>query len=301
MVGCQTPECLQPVLLQKFGTCDSPGCLKEQESPITQGSPDASRFKCFGMRCLSQTYEYNRAYFRLVVQFENGVLSSADVQALPQDWSNKQSWRVVIAQNGLKLLPAEPPTSQSIFDRPAFALYLLTLVVELLVAGIYWRTLRSFIPLWKLLLMVAVATSLTFPVVFLAPSLRPFADAGDRNLFYIALATSLLGALVAWPFFIAVTNRQRIVRGILTLIAIFIAATLCGILGFGVLYSATNVFAAPGIPVPFGILLAELYAFGFEALALRFWGRGALNWREAFLLSMLANLASALLGLLLIF
>jgi hypothetical protein len=313
LLGCEDMQCAAPALLKQTGRCDLPGCLAGPPLPPASGSVDQSRLECFGNRCRSQSYAYPRPYFRLAMQpIGSGVLLFSSVHELPQGYAHYQYWRVTVENGQLTLTPTEALETPSAFSQPFFGCYLLTLLSELAVAALIWFwQLRGRLGLPRLLLMVGLATSLTYPAVYLSPALAPFARAGERQLFYRSLGGSFFIACLFWLLFAAViwparvdghprpSNRWRWVIGLIIGAVLVVCVLAYPLFMFGASYAASYRLAAVGLPVLAAIGLAELYAFGLEAACYRLWSRGDVGWRYALLLSLLANLASFGLGILL--
>lgn len=313
LVGCDDLACAAPVLLQQTGTCNLPGCLAGSPLPPASGPLDQSKLECFADRCRSQSYSYPRPYFRLAMQpIGGGALLFSSVQELPQGYAHYQYWRVITEDDQLTLTPTEALATPSAFSQPFWGRYLLTLGIELAIAALiwFWR-LRNRLGLPRLLLMVGLATSLTFPVVYLSPALVPFTQLGEQQIFYLALMSSLILAGLLWPLFAVViwparvdgisrpSNRWRWVVGVVTGLVLIACLLSCPTILFIASYGSNNQVAFGGLDVGIAIGLAELYAFGLEAACYRLWSRGDVGWRYALLISLLANLASFGLGMLL--
>ena len=312
--GCNDPTCAAPVLLQQTGRCEVAGCLTGSPIVPQSGPADWSRLECYGERCRSQSYSYARPYFRLAVQpTGGGALLLSGVEELPGSFMQRKFWRVTLAGDQLTLTPAEEIKTPSPADQPFWAHYLLTVGVELFVAALVWAVgLRGRIRLYRLLVMVGLATSLTYPVVYFSPALAPFSHASERTLLETAAITSVVIAGLFWAVFALALwpgqadDRARLSRGQRWALGLSAAALLltclaaCPFFFIMISYGMNYQLAAAGIAPAAAIGLAEVYAFGLEALCYRLWSRGAVSWRWALLLSLLANLASLGLGLLLL-
>ena len=312
ILGCEDLACESPALLQQVGSCSLPGCLAGEPLPPASGPLDWSRLECFGARCRSQSYTYPRPYFRLLVQpVEGQALLLSPVEKLPVSFAENQYWRVTAENDRLLLAPSEPLETPSAFRQPFVGRYLLTLASELGVAVLFWLwRLRRRISLPKLLWMVGLATSLTYPAVYLSPALVPFAHTSERTLFQTALAGGLFAAFLLWVLFAGalqsgvqqegarLSRGWRIFTGLASMILLLTSILVCPLFLFSVSYGANYQIAAAGIPALAAIGLAELYAFVLEALCYRFWSRAAVNWLDALLLSLMANLVSLALGML---
>ena len=306
LVGCESVACQSPVLLQQYGECSLPGCLPGAVLPSSSDLPETSRLECFGAHCRSQSYGYGRPFFRLAAQLkESGaqptrLVTSLNSESLPEGMMKTDYWRVVVQADSLELSPTVAFEIPSASDYPFGSTYLLTLVVELVVALLLWATWlrhRSALHPLLLCLMVALATTLTYPLVYLSPALLPFSQAGERFLFIMSLIFSLTAGMLLLPVFTARDNRQRILRGFAFGLALLLNLVLFLFITFSVLYGSGDAVAPAGLPLPLAFGLAELYAFGWEAVLLRLWSRKRLAWCAALLLSLTINLASLAAGM----
>jgi hypothetical protein len=314
LAGCDG-DCSAEILLQSYGVCNQPGCLPGQPAlqnwadefgcspaqPSWETIPTQSNRQSTVGLCRAASYDYSGQY-RLVAQIDGQVYTSdlhpfQDSQAIT-DW--EQAFRVVVAPSGLSLV--ENPD----FEAPAgywpsfIPSFLLTLAIELLVAGLYLGLglkLRSA-TLGTLLALVALADLVTFPLVwFFFPSFAPFTPPYNKALGYFLLLAGLLFTGLMAILFLRTEGRKRWISvGVACLLAVLVIP-VCSIAVLFATSYGNNSLATGGLPGSWLLLASEIFAVLFEAGFLYFLSRKALPLRHAFLLSLLMNLASYLAGL----
>jgi len=318
LVGCD-PNCTNEILLQHYGACDQPGCLPgepvlgswsdeincSQAKPSWEALPSQSNRDSTVGLCQTTSYDYSGQY-RLVAQIDGQVYTS-DLHPF-QDSQNYTDWeyafRVVVSPTGLALV--ENPD----FEAPSgswpgfFPSLLVTLAVELLVAGLYLGILLKLRgpSLVNLLVLVALADLVTFPLVwFFFPSFAPFTPAYNMAVGYFLLFAGLLFTiLLAIPFLRSEGRKRWIWVGVITLLALLIVPVCSILVLFATRYGSSYNLSWEGLPGSWLLLASEIFAVLFEAGFIYFLSRKALAFKHALLLSLLMNLASYLAGLLIV-
>ncbi len=299
LVGCRD-DCSIDILLLSNGVCKLPGCL--QDEPQIHGEGD--QLDCAGATCLAASFEFydHSQEYRMVAQIDGQVYAS-----LPQPFHEfggfmDYPFRVVVSPPGLEMI--EDPNFE-IPDRGMeggfFFSLLVTLFVELLVAGMYLGIglRKRGAALANLLVLVVLADLVTFPLVwFFFPSLAPFAPPGMRALGKYFLVPALVFTLLAAVIY----NQKGIDRRsrwpvILLVLAVALTPVCAFLVEYGAAYTDYNTRPAGGLPGSWLLLASEVFAVLFEAGFIYFLSRKALVLKHALLLSLLMNLASYLAGL----
>ncbi len=302
LIGCDTPACDQPTLLEQYGSCDSAECLDTTPSPLV-----AQHLDCLGDRCVVVFQYSDTSIFRVVAQFSDRVRESDLVlEELP--YMETVEWRIAVQDTAL---------SVSVSDRSAqgpsdpyfhsFFLYFgLTVVIELLTAALALRVWLKIggKSLLKGLGYVLLANLISYPVAWIFwPSLGSFQPAERRLTGWFVLAAGVLTALpvgLSWK-----GERARRIGLRLTVILLPLAglATLVVwvLSSMGVAYSGGAKIAVTGLPSGLTIALAEVFAVVFEAVFLYLLARKTLSLSavRAVVISLVMNASSFVVGLLL--
>jgi len=298
LVGCETERCEQPVFVQQYGVCDAEGCLLDPPPP-----PERSTLDCAGNRCLATIpFPYaEHEYFKLVAQFPDGVHTSAVINGLPSgdwdDWTSEQAWQVKVQAGALSLEKDAAFSSPNQDYKPFFSSFALTLVIELLVAGVglwLWKQAERD-TLVRRLVTVVFINLLTYPLVWLVfPALRQFQPRYLRTLSpYIVGALLVYAAALVWIY---VSDKQkRRLPIILTLVSLPITAIFLVIVLVVAAYG-NYAIAVPGLSASTAVLSAEVVAVVLEAILLFILNRKSLFVLQAAVLSLAMNLASFLVG-----
>jgi len=192
-------------------------------------------------------------YFRLAMQGAGGgSLLFSGVQELPQGYAHYQYWRVTVENGQLILTPTEALETPSAFSQPFFGAlsadsgdraggrgaHLVLAVTRSPGAAApaadgrlgYYPDLPGGLPV---------------------PALAPFARAGERQSFYLALGGGLFAALLLWPLFAAViwpatvdgrsrpSNRWRWIIGLLIGAVLVVCILVYPLFMFGASYAAS--------------------------------------------------------------
>lgn len=306
--GCADEICEQPELIQTWGQCSSPECLPPGAEPVSGAATIASRFECAPvsgeMRCRSAAFQYGYPFFRLAVQFDDRLRTHPNPLPLPGQgaYGETHHWRVtVVDPDRLALAETEARPRGGLPVPPFAAFFGITLVIELLVAGIYaairWKL--EFPTLILRLVLITVINLLTYPVVWgFFPTLQRFSAPGYRSAGWGLMAFTLLMGGLLWVAINASTNRRRIVAGVITALT-FAGGLIClTMTAFAASYGGYDLTAG-GLPPLVVLLLAETYAVVVEGVLIFGFTRREVGLREALLLSLGMNAASFLVGLLL--
>jgi len=176
IIGCESLECQQPVLLQQFGICQSANCLSSPPPP--QEWDEA--FECIGQCCRSALIPPDRpaSYFKLAAQFSDRTRASQTLEAgFAYDWGSEKKWLVTVQDDGLVISPSKDSQDSPLPINTFLVGLVLTQLVELAVAAMYlrlwlkndWRSVSAR------LLMIFLVNLATFTIVwFFFPSLGQF-------------------------------------------------------------------------------------------------------------------------------
>jgi hypothetical protein len=299
IIQCATQSCDNPILLQQYGVCDSGGCFSSDHRP--EGLGDwYDIFECNNDKCYIASDLYCGSYFKLVVQFSDGVRTSKADGQLPEDyWGERREvgWRITVTDTALLVAADEDYKPQTLPFGLLMIGFAVTQIAELLVAAICLKFWLRSTNLLNDLVMIFWCNLVTFPLVWLFfPSLAQFRSTGDRGLGLAALivATALGGLLV----FIHRANNssQRWRRIGIAVFTVFILS-ICASGGIA-LASYRDFSRSPvGLP-PFLILpLSELSAVIIEAALLTTMSKGRISLKQAGSLSMIINTVSLAIGL----
>jgi hypothetical protein len=296
--GCEDPACAQPAVLRQWGECTAPGCLP---APPPHPDPLRNHLECAGDVCRAAGYEFPQPYFRLALQAGGRLYTDPAARELPDAYGETFYWNVSVAPGGLAFSPAQGLPRSELPAPPFLAFFGLTLLVEMLVVGVFarWR--------WKLdlpgvivrMLIAGVINLLTYPVVWgFFPAFLRFGSPGMRSFGWLLTGSLLaVGLLLA----LAINARSRRMRLVWIVAGLLVAVFGSGCVFVGLWGAAYGSLfeALTGLPGWLVLLLAEAYAVVVEALMLFAFTRREVDLRLAFLLSLGMNVASFLAGLLL--
>lgn len=303
ITGCQEANCTLPVLLIQYGKCDQPGCLTSEEFLVSETGQVYLSFDCAENRCRATAFDFTYPLFGLVVQYSDGVRTLAAINPLPQMYGEELEWLVTVPNQPAQI-QAVQHTQEETGPRKSFWLYLaLTLCVELFVGATFFGLVQKEKgqKLGQLLVMIVLVNLLTFPVVWYCfPSWKHFVANAERNTGVAILLASIGFSILLWFVYHAQTRRKRNLLMIVGLIALPLAIFSVGIIYFVSSYGTSNLMYARGLPIWATILLAELYAFLWEAGMYWSLSKRELSLPRALTGSFLMNLASYVAGLLLI-
>jgi len=294
LIVCTTEACESPAFVQRYAVCDAAGCLLNPPGP-----PDRATFECSGNRCLGTIpYPYfEHEYFMLIVQFSDRVRQSAVLGGMPTEWGGESAWLIrvqdeaLVVQVDADFVDPYQPYSNLL---PGFAL---TLVVELIVAGVglwFWKR-EERASLAGRLLLVGLINLLTYPMVWLVfPSLRQFQPRYLRTMsLYVGIAMLVYAAALVWIYFS--DKRKRLLGIILTSVSLpltgFCLLFVLIVAGYG-----SYEVAIPGLSSELALLFTELFVVVAEGALLFVLSRKSLSILQVGVLSLLMNLASFLAG-----
>jgi hypothetical protein len=299
LVGCPTPQCAQPVLLQQFGVCNLAGCL----APPAILTGFETSFGCAGDRCRSTAYpNHGEVSFKLVAQFSDRTRSSPVTSQLPSDFREDSAWKVIVRDSDLALTPDttlpqlnQPPVLHSL-------LWLgMSVVVELVVAVAGFNLwAQSEKPVWSRRLLVIFLVNLaTLPAVWLFfPSFGRFQSVGSRYLGIIAL---IFSAFYAALLIVIYRSPRKVRRWAIPLIVMTGMATTFGCLFLLALaYFGGSTVYIQGLSSILVITLSEVYAVIIEAILISILCKQPLSTRWIWITSLLMNAASFIVGVIII-
>lgn len=295
LIACDTPGCEQPVLLQQYGNCFSPGCIQASPSLTLSQEPE-----CRGSRCMMSFYPVSSEIteVKLVAQFEDGLRESRLFDGKLMHFRTT-AWRVTVHDSGLTVsvdLGFRDPFEayNSFFEYFAF-----TLAIELLIAALALGGLLKLdrVSIYKGLAYVLLVNIISYPVTwFFWPSLARFQPDGYRQAGYFFIASAAVFAALFVNISLA-EGKTRLRRIIITVVLLLVVVFLSFIWLFVSLFGNYTI-AVRGLPTSITIVLAETFAITFEAVLIYILARKALKvgLRRAVLISLVMNFSSYLLG-----
>ena len=298
ILDCKMPECSHPILLTRYGTCDSEGCVN--------GTPKLS-LQCQDDKCIA-VFTYTSLPpdppFKVVGQFSDRVRESAPISDnLPMPGS--VVWKIVVHDSALTVTVTNQDSNDSIDLLPNSFLpyFVLTLSVELLIAAAVlrgWLKLqgRNFV---SGLGYVLFANLISYPATWAFSSslrlqaLHPMVTrvVGHAAVFLVVILAGLIFILSR------LEGKARRVWFIVTLGMLALAVWATCICLFVTGYGIGD--PMPVIRTPNGLWIGlEVFAVSFEASMLYLLVRKTLElaFRQTIIISIFANIPSFLLGLL---
>jgi hypothetical protein len=236
------------------------------------------------------------------MQFDEGLRLQPQALPLPEAYGKTHSYRVIVSPGAASLVLEETSRrgGPALPVPPILPYFGLTLLVELIVAGVYgllrWKAQASE-RIARLALIVLI-NLLTYPVVWgLFPALLRFASPGGRLLGWGAAAFMLVLSALFWLAFNAGSQRSRVLWTVGIVVFFLVGMGCLVVFAFAALYPGGHP-PASGLPVWLALLLAEAYAVSVEALLLFGFTRRRVDFQEALLVSLMMNMASFVIGLL---
>ncbi len=291
VASCSTAACENPKLLWEFGNCTSTGCLPP--------NPDTYTLRCHNQRCLAinPPLDSERDILELRVQQGDRLYRSNNfTDEGIFEYGSRTHWQVTLANQQATLSPDDRPFP--LWRNRLFTIsFLITLPIELGVAALLLQRQAPPRPtLRRSLGSLTLANLFSFPVVWaFFTSLEPLWTDAGRAFGSCLLAIALLNLAALWP-----VRRKNLWLIASVSLGLGFAALIPTVL---LIFLATYSYNPPhvsGWPYAVTMTLAELFAILYEALALKLLSRSQLSWWQAGRLSLFANLASALLGWLLL-
>jgi hypothetical protein len=297
LIACTTVNCEQPVLLQQYGTCDRSGCITSAPK-LTGWSND---FGCAANICRSAAYpSHGGTDFKLIVQFSDQVRTSEVVEELPSGYGEDAAWRVVVRDGDLSIEADTLPIVSNpgrVYPTNPLLLFGLSILVEILVAGVcFWWTVdpRHF---EGALLMVLLVNLLSLPVVwFFFPSLGQFQSEANQSKGLLVLFLAFIYAVLLVGIYRSGYRTRNWLIG-LTLLSLPVTIFF-SLVAFSFLpgYYARYV-SVQGLPANLTIFLSEVFVVVFEAIPMTILSKRALPLKWIWITSLLMNAASFVTGL----
>jgi len=301
LIGCLTESCVSETLLSRYGNCALPGCLPGE--PSLQG--DMDQLACADALCRATSRDYPTQIFRLVANINGQVYTSKPARLFSGDAIRYQTeaYQVIMSIPGLNL------SNDPDFVKPGLPSYginfvyalLLTLLGELLVAWFYlwfvqrWRGAQLVTPL----VLVCLANLVTLPLVwFLFPTFVPFMQLESRAVGLFLGLVAVYLSLVFYLAFVLLEGRRRWIIITVNLLVILLVIPVCAlIIGYIVGYPNLYKLTSSGLPGSWLVWISEIFAWVYEAFFLYFLSRKTLPLKHALVLSLLMNLTSYLVGM----
>jgi hypothetical protein len=294
LVGCNTIECEQPVLLGEYGICFDEGCLLT--SPLS--TDWVIEFECKRNMCWSRAHKYPTPYFKLIIQYSDRVRSTNVLDGLPTDyWGQKIVWSVAVNDNSLSATPDDIVEQSGNRIRLFLTGLLSTIFIELVVATTYLKLwlqpdIRRLV---KTLVIVLLVHVISFPAVwFLFPSLGQFQLRSARTFGVMILIVSNFYALLLVLFFVKKPWRTGLtILGAISIpVVSFFALIALFVSGYG-----SDPILVTGVPFWTILILSEIFAVVVEGVLVKVMSKGFLTWRQAGVMSLLTNTTSFVWGL----
>jgi len=299
-VECRATRCEAPKLLIQYGNCTASGCLKTPPS-----LPSTYQFQCAETACLYRepliSQGARNPVFQLVAQFPSETVARSTPSFTTDFRSSVAGYRdrhfnITFQGNSLQVKPDEKmkPSRWELFSK-ALGIAQLS---ELLIALIFLSVLKfDRTEIIRILLWIGFVNLLTFPVAwFFFPSLQPFQYQANRIF-------GVFGLLYAIAFSFALIKRKATTASVIrTAIVWFFCLPAALIIAFIVaLFFGYAEFLPDvvGIPTVVTLPTSELCVFMWEGWLLSR-SQSDLSNRQAYLLSVLMNLFSFGLGLMLL-
>jgi hypothetical protein len=261
----------------------------------------SDKLECFRDLCWwsFDTYTFNDGqvpyFFQLTVEFPSGEKTSNVLDDVPLNYGKTASYQVDLSGDGL--------TIQRIKDIPWPGLefdlesYLISLIIESLVGALFlaiWKKLR----IWEILKYIGaiiLVNLVSYPVLwYFFSSVSQFHQKSNE----IPGIAGLIFGTVFYILLLLAINNKRIEERVIFTIATIMSIPLYCLLSFVIFGLGGNAIVAAGIPVNTTIVLLEICAVLIEALLLYGMRKKQLTLSQAFLTSLIMNLASFLIGLL---
>ncbi|NIV39771.1 MAG: hypothetical protein GWN58_63300, partial [Anaerolineae bacterium] len=198
ILRCESPECSHPTLLQGYGKCDSGGCVAG--SPSLQASQPLN---CRGDRCVAVLIYANDAVppLKVVGQFSDRVRES-ELLLDPLPMYGDVAWEIRVRDTVLTITATEPDPVDplGLFSISFFTYFVLTLLIELLIAA---AAFRGWLKLKQRSLAsglgyVLLANLISYPATWIFwPSLQQFQPMAARYVgFFVAFGTLVFTGLL---------------------------------------------------------------------------------------------------------
>ena len=298
LVGCDDSACSSPQNMVQFGDCSASGFLTT--APLLA---DNWKLECSGPRCLfeSDFHEIKMLppYIQLIIQYDADVRQSTVIKTPDCDYCTI-AWKVDLGALEATISLDEEFIKPDRAFRSFFPAYLFTILIEVLAAVIFAAIFRKSLALStrSLAISTLLANLLSYPISWLViPAFGQFQADFYRKVSIMIIAVVAIATLVSLYL---QKNRGKIKKG--TLIAMVIAVPVCAVLFLiGMFISSYGNYTVhvSGLPWVTVVILAEIFAVGFESIILTLLLNDKFPYHKALLFSLFANAASFLLGLLL--
>jgi hypothetical protein len=266
LIGCSSPDCPQPILLQEFGDCSAPSC-SSQKPVIDDWGTEAD---CIGLECRFSTLEYPTEYFQLVVEYGDRTLSSQSVKELPTYYGDEQRWNVIPQMDHLRLIKEGPRPLPIYAFTQSLTSFGVTLLVEIIIFAILLQILGGISLTPSNLLAVFLINLITYPGVWISvPNFSRFHRSGQILGGLIILSLAILSAYLLVRIYQSRDHIQRRKRIIFTIISIPLIIGFITII-VGLLSYGSRTIDAWGLSQSGVIITAELLAIFGEAILLYF-------------------------------
>ncbi|KAM3099219.1 hypothetical protein ACKFKF_15555 [Phormidesmis sp. 146-12] len=298
-VECATKTCDRPILLMNTGICTGEDCLKS--SPILSAP---HRFDCVQNTCLYAESQFSQRstgpYYKLVAQFDDRTKTTP---AFPLDLQNPlvgypKRLSVTVQPDDLTIEVDRAPMKPTRWEMFGIALGL-TQIAELSLAALCLWRLKIERLVMRILVAIAFINLLTFPVVwFFFPALQPFQYTTTRVF-------GVLSLLIAIGFSIFLATRSEITIRTLQKVFLVWLLSLPVVLAIGFVVAiflgyGESLPPAMGVPSLITLPASEIFAVGWEAWLIDRLSQKRLIFAQVLTLSLLMNLVSLILGLVLL-
>lgn len=298
LVGCDDSNCTSPQNLVQNGDCSAAGFLSS--APLLA---ENWRLDCAGSRCLfvSDLHEIKTLppYLRLISQHTADVRQSAVIQSPDCEYCTI-AWKVDLDAPTAVISLDEDFVDPNRAFRFFFLAYLFTILIEVLVAVAFVALFRKSVSFTtrSLVQSTLLVNLLSYPISWLViPAFGQFQADFYRR---VGVMTIVVVVIVTAVSLLLQKNRGKIKKGVL--ITLVIAVPVCAVLfliGMFISSYGNYTIHVKGLPWSLVVILAEVFAVGFETTNLYLLLKDKFPYQKTLLFSLFANAASFLLGFLL--
>jgi hypothetical protein len=284
------------------------GCTT-QDCNETTAKYVSDKLACFRDLCWwsFDSYTFNDGqvpyFFQLITKFPSGEKASSVLDDVPLNYGKTASYQVELSGDGLAIQRIKDISWPGLeFNLES---YLISLIIESLVGAIFlavWKKLR----IWEILKYIGtiiLVNLVSYPVLWsFFSSVTQFHHKSDK---IFGIADLIFGMVFYILLLLAINaiNNKWIEESIIFTIATIMSIPLYYLLSFGIFVmgfgsAGGGPMVAAGISVNTAIVLLEIFAVMIEALLLFRMRKKHLTLSQAFLTSLIMNLASFGIGLL---
>jgi len=276
------------------------GCTT-QDCNETTAKYVSDKLACFRDLCWwsFDSYTFNDGqvpyFFQLITEFPSGEKASNVLDDVPLNYGKTASYQVDLSGDGLAIQRIKDISWPGLeFNLES---YLISLIIESLVGATFLAILKKLriLEILKYIGAIILVNLVSYPVLWsFFSSVSQFHQKSDE---IPAIAGLIFGTLFYILLLLAINSKWDVERIVYT-IAMIMSIPLYCVLSFLIFGFGGNALVAVGIPVKTAIVLLEICAVLIETLLLFRMRKKHLTLTQAFLTSLIMNLASFGIGLL---